>query len=218
MQDTLNEVEIHILGCLVEKELTTPEYYPLTLNSLTNACNQKSNRNPVVSYDQETVAEALRNLRERRLAIISSAPGQRVRKYEHRFRDSFFVSQKEMVVMCELMLRGPQTIGELRTHGSRMIEFAGLPEISEILEELSDREQPLVTRLPRQPGRKENRFAHLLAGEPDIPATEAGGETVEKPAADDQVQELKKKLGHSKRKSQNCAVIFWLSNPSLKID
>ncbi|MFZ0389642.1 MAG: YceH family protein [Calditrichia bacterium] len=182
MAEKLNDIEIRILGSLIEKELTTPDYYPLTLNSLTAACNQKSNRSPVVEWDQEKVIEGVRTLRNRQMVIISSAPGQRVRKYEHRFRETFFVSKAEMVLLCELMLRGPQTAGELRTHSARMSSFPDLQEISNLLEQLMDREQPLVVRLPRQPGHKENRFAHLLGAEPEISAEDvipaaSGGKT-----------------------------------------
>ncbi len=174
MDRIFSDIEVRILGCLIEKELTTPEYYPLTVNALTNACNQKSNRNPVVSYDQETVAQSLRRLQGEGLVIIVSGAGHRVRKYEHRFMEKLYVSKKEMVVLCELMLRGPQTIGEIRTRGERMYEFSGLDEVREALEEMmSERERPLVKMLPRQPGQKENRYAHLLSGEPVIPEAEA---------------------------------------------
>ncbi|MEJ2637372.1 MAG: YceH family protein [Calditrichia bacterium] len=190
MDRIFSDIEVRILGCLIEKELTTPEYYPLTVNALTNACNQKSNRNPVVSYDQETVAQSLRRLQGEGLVIIVSGAGHRVRKYEHRFMEKLYVSKKEMVVLCELMLRGPQTIGEIRTRGERLrgpqtigeirtrgerrYEFSGLDEVREALEEMmNERERPLVKMLPRQPGQKENRYAHLLSGEPIIPETEA---------------------------------------------
>jgi uncharacterized protein YceH (UPF0502 family) len=156
------------LGCLVEKELTTPDYYPLTLNALTNACNQKSNRSPVVSHDEATVVRALDGLREKGLADKIYKAGSRAPKYEHSFPEKFSLSLPEVAVLCELMLRGPQTVGEIRGRADRMYRFRGLEEVEQILDVLMKREQPLVSKLPRQPGRKEGRYAHLLSGMPEM--------------------------------------------------
>jgi len=182
MDHLLNNTEIRVLGCLVEKEITTPEYYPLTLNSLTTACNQKSNRDPVVSYDETTVAEALDSLREKDLVIVERGRDSRVPKYDNYFADSYQLSKPEVAVLCELMLRGPQTVGELRTRGERLYQFAGLDEVAQTLDALAAREDhPLVVKLPRQIGQKEPRYAHLLAGEDGISASaaEANGSAVD---------------------------------------
>lgn len=170
MNRTLNDVEVRILGCLIEKESTTPEYYPLSLNALKNACNQKSNRYPVVNYDGATVADGIKSLQRDGLVLVASGAGQRVRKYVHKFREKYFVSRKAMAAMCVLMLRGVQTVGEIRTRSERIYSFDSLEEVGEALAELMERDQPLVARLPRQPGQKESRYAHLLTGEPEIPA------------------------------------------------
>jgi len=175
MTETLNEVEIRILGSLIEKELTTPQYYPLSLNALKQACNQKSNRDPVVEYDENTVMEGVRSLQRKGLIIGASGAGQRVRKYLHKFKEKYFVNQKEMAILCELMLRGPQTPGELRNRASRMHPFPDLSEVYEVLKDLmEERENPLVIEIPRQPGQKESRYMHLLAGEPEIIFEDSG--------------------------------------------
>jgi uncharacterized protein len=162
----LNDVELRVLGALIEKQVTTPEYYPLTLNSLTLACNQKNNRNPVTSYDETTVEQALESLREKNLAYIFYGSTSRVPKYKHVITEVMHLSPPALALMCVLMLRGPQTPGELASRAARMYEFSGLEEVEATLSELMSRDpDPLVTRLPRQPGQKESRFAHLLAGE-----------------------------------------------------
>lgn len=169
MNVKLNPVEVRILGSLIEKELTTPEYYPLTLNALTNACNQKSNREPVVSYDETTVARGLESLREKNLAIRSTGAGSRVPKYKHTLDRKFPLKQQEIAVLCVLFLRGPQTVGEIRGRTARMYEFKDLEEVDATLEGLLNQAYgPLVVELPRQPGRKENRYAHLFSGQPEI--------------------------------------------------
>lgn len=175
MTRPLNAVEIRVLGCLVEKELATPDYYPLTLNALVNACNQKSNRDPVVAFDEATVAQALESLRPLGFAT-QSAEGGRAAKYCHNLDGKLRLDPTEMAVLTELLLRGPQTAGELRQRASRMQAIASLEAVETILNELAEREQPLVVKLPRQPGRKEHRFAQLLSGEPDIQALEAANE------------------------------------------
>jgi uncharacterized protein len=166
MDFILHPVEVRVLGALLEKEITTPEYYPLTLNALVNACNQKSNRDPVVAYDEEAVTEGLDLLRSKKLAAKIVSSGSRVDKYAQRFSETFNLGRRELALLCVLMLRGPQTVGELRDRTERMHHFADLEEAESCLERLMSREpEPLVTKLQRQPGMKEQRYAHLLSGE-----------------------------------------------------
>lgn len=160
----LSALEVRVLGVLVEKELTTPELYPLTLNALTNACNQKSNRLPVVSYDTATVKETVDSLSSKSLAITSDIPGSRVRKFRHFFTDRFKFVPAEAAILCELMLRGPQTLGELRAHAGRMHAFQSLEVVEKHIKELMDISPPWIVLLPRQPGRKEQRYMHTLMG------------------------------------------------------
>ena len=162
---TLNENEVRVLGSLVEKELTTPEYYPLSLNSLTNACNQKSNRDPAMALTEEDVVRALDSLRFKQLAVLS-AEGGRVPKYRHLLAEKLGLMPAEQAILCELLVRGPQTGGELRTRCERMHPFGDLAAVEEVLGELMVRETPLITLLPRQPGRKEGRYAQLFSGMP----------------------------------------------------
>ena len=165
----LSDVEVRVLGSLVEKQVTTPEYYPLTLNALTIACNQKNNRHPVTSYDESTVAQAVDTLREKNLVYVFHGSTSRVPKYKHVVPEVMHLSAPEVAIMCVFMLRGIQTPGELRGNASRMYEFSGLEEIQQVLDALIAREpEPLVMRLPRQPGQKEARFAHLLSGPIDV--------------------------------------------------
>jgi uncharacterized protein YceH (UPF0502 family) len=167
VDQVLTQVEVRVLGSLIEKEITTPEYYPLTLNALTNACNQLSNRDPVVSFDDRTVARALESLREKKLAWMVTGVG-RVPKYEHRLTETLQLAEQEVAVLCVLMLRGPQTIGEIRGRTGRLYEFKELEEVELTLQALMAAQPPLVFRLPRQPGTKESRYAHLLAGEVQV--------------------------------------------------
>ena len=171
MSTILNNIEVRVLGCLMEKEFTTPESYPLSLNALTNACNQKSNRDPVLTLEDSDVVRALDSLRFKQLAL-QSAEGGRVPKYRHALVEKLRLSPAELAVLAELLLRGPQTGGELRTRAERMHAFPDLTAVEAALEELMGRQIPLVTRLPRQPGRKESRYAQLLAGEPELGAEE----------------------------------------------
>jgi uncharacterized protein len=165
----LNDVEVRVLGSLVEKQVTTPEYYPLTLNALAIACNQKNNRNPVTSYDENTVTQALDTLREKNLVYVFHGSTSRVPKYKHVMLEVMHLSAPELAIMCVLMLRGIQTPGELRGNASRLYEFSGLEEIQHVLDGLISREpEPLVMRLPRQAGQKEVRFAHLLSGPVEV--------------------------------------------------
>ncbi len=165
MTEKLTEVEARIVGALVEKQLTTPEYYPLTLNALTAACNQKSNREPVVSFNEETVTRALEDLREKNLVYVFYGSTSRVPKYKHMLPQVFELEPSEVAVMCVLLLRGAQTLGELRERTGRLYEFSGIGEVNETLDSLMRRDEPLVVRLERQAGQKEARFAHLLCGE-----------------------------------------------------
>jgi uncharacterized protein YceH (UPF0502 family) len=166
MSTTLNEAEVRVLGSLVEKQVTTPEYYPLTLNALVQACNQKSNRSPVVSYGEETVTRAAESLRAKNLVYLFYGSTSRVPKYKHMMAEVYGLSPQELAVMCVLMLRGHQTPGELRSRTDRLYDFSGLQEVEETLDSLSVKEpEPLVVKLPRQPGQKEVRYAHLLSGE-----------------------------------------------------
>ena len=167
MDIILNDIEVRVLGSLIEKELTTPEYYPLSLNALTNACNQKSNRDPVMSLAEEDVVRALDSLRFKQLAVVS-ADGGRVPKYRHLLAEKMGLVATEQAILCELLVRGPQTVGELRTRGERMHPFGDLAAVEEVLKELMEREQPFVTLLPRQPGRKEGRYAQLFSGIPEV--------------------------------------------------
>src|ERR1700741_446680 len=173
METILSDIETRVLGALIEKQVTTPEYYPLTLNALTLACNQKNNRNPVTSYSENQVADALESLREKNLAYVFYGSTSRVPKYKHVMPEVMHLSHPEMALMCVLMLRGAQTLGELRGNAGRLHEFSSLEEVEETLNKLINRDpDPLVARLPRQPGQKEGRFAHLLNGEIDIQALE----------------------------------------------
>jgi uncharacterized protein YceH (UPF0502 family) len=172
MEQLLNDADVRVLGSLVEKELTTPEHYPLSLNALTNACNQSSNRDPVVQFDEATVKAAVDRLRKYSLVRSIQRTDARVMKYMHLMGEAMSVERPELAAMCVLMLRGPQTVGEIRTRGSRLFEFQSLEEVETTLNVLTTRApSPLVTRLPRQPGQKEARYAHLLSGEVTIDAS-----------------------------------------------
>lgn len=206
----LSEVEVRALGALVEKETTTPEYYPLSVNALLNACNQKSNRDPVMTLDEEAVRKALRSLTDQ--AMVRSASGDsRVAKFEHRLNELYNFHRHELAVLCVLMLRGPQTPGELRTRAERMYAFEDLDAVHAALNLLMRREPPLVKVLPRQPGTKESRYAHLLSGDVvagEVPvageesAASSGGEKTEGASAyaeqvrvlEEEVRELRREL------------------------
>ena len=161
----LNKVEIRVLGALVEKDVTTPEYYPLSLNALVNACNQKNNRDPVTSLTEDDVRHALHGLQEKHLAGLATSAEDRVTKYEHRLQEVFNFTRGENAIFCALLLRGPQTPGELRGRSERMHRFEDLPDLQSTLQSLMHRDPPLIEALPRQPGTKEARYAHLLSGD-----------------------------------------------------
>ncbi len=160
----LNEYELRVLGALVEKQIATPDYYPMTLNALVNACNQKNHRDPVTSFDETTVVRALESLREKNLAYVFHGSDARVPKYGHTFAKYFDFSAQELAVMTVLMLRGPQTPGELRSRTPHLFNFDNLPEVETTVQSLATRAEPMVVKLPRGSGSKESRFAHLLAG------------------------------------------------------
>ena len=160
----LNEAEARVLGSLVEKQLTTPEYYPLTLNSLTAACNQKSNRDPVMSLDETAILSAIDSLRDKNLVYLFYGSSSRTVKYKHMLPSVFELEPPAVAIVTLLLLRGPQTVGELRGRSDRLYEFGGLQEVQEALDELARRDEPLVVKLERQPGQKEARYAHLLSG------------------------------------------------------
>ena len=198
MDEILNEQEIRVLGCLIEKDRTTPDYYPLTVNALVNACNQKSNRNPVLSYNHDLVLETVETLRWRGWVIEVDEAGSRVVKYRHAFTEKTGHTIGETAVLAELMLRGPQTGGEIHSRAKRMHPFAGLAEVQEILGGLAAGETPRVVRLPRQPGRKERRYQHLLSGVVD-PGEEGGvtpnvTETPPVSMSDDRVEKLEEEV------------------------
>ena len=190
----LTDEEIRVLGCLMEKGMATPDYYPLSLNALTNACNQKSNRNPVVVYDEETVVHALKGLRDKKLARESNI--SRVPKYEQTFSKEWNLITREEAIICTLLVRGPQTVGEIRGRTERLYSFSSLDEVQETITSLEH--TGLVSKLPRQPGRKESRYAHLLKGEfqetivEDAPRDEDS--TVIAPMENDRIEELQEQI------------------------
>jgi uncharacterized protein YceH (UPF0502 family) len=176
----LTDLEARVLGCLIEKQLTTPEYYPLSLNALMLACNQKNNRYPVVTYDDKTVVRGLDGLREKKLIWMVHSAGSRVPKYEHRLPETLPLPADQVAALCLLLLRGPQTAGEIRGRSDRLHPFSTIPEVEIALHQLSLRpEGALVVKLPLLPRTHEPRFAHLLCGEPVIPTV-----TVPVPAAE----------------------------------
>ena len=185
MELSLTETEVRVLGSLIEKDITTPEYYPLSLNALVNACNQKSNREPVMQLDEDAVRDALGALQERRLAGPAGGADSRVTKYEHRLQEVFNFTRPEIAVLCVLLLRGPQTPGELRGRSERMHHFEALDDVHSALQKLMQRDPPLVKVLPRQPGTKESRWVHLMAGDVVVPdAQQAVGAPPDRAAGD----------------------------------
>jgi uncharacterized protein YceH (UPF0502 family) len=192
----LNAVECRVLGSLIEKEITTSEYYPLSLNALVNACNQKSNRDPVMNLDEAAVRQALHSLDSQSLVRSVSASDSRVTKYEHRLQEAFNFYRHEIAILCVLLLRGPQTPGELRTRAERMHAFDDLSAVQSSLQHLMKREPPLARVLPRQPGTKESRYAHLLSGDVQEPIVASQAESHHAPASPDaeRVMQLEKNV------------------------
>ncbi len=210
--DSLDAVEVRVLGALIEKEATTPEYYPLSLNALVNACNQKSNRDPVVDYDDETVRDAIESLRSKGLALIITGSG-RVHKYGQRISETLNLGRRELAVLCVLFLRGPQTLGEIKDRTERIYSFADLSEAERVLEKLSEWPSgSLAKKLSKQTGQKEARYAHLLSGEPSIdmlveestPAANTLANTLSNPGRiatlEYEVQQLRSDLTELKRR------------------
>jgi len=201
----LTDVEVRVLGSLVEKDATTPDYYPLSLNALVNACNQKSNRDPFMSLDENAVRDALSSLQEKRLAGPVNSADSRVTKYEHRMQEVFNFSRGENAVLCVLLLRGPQTPGELRGRTERMHRFNDLDEVQFALQRLMQREPPLAKVLPRQPGTKESRYAHLLAGDVEGAATFIAphAASIETAASSERIEELEENVILLRREIEN---------------
>lgn len=164
MEINISPIEARILGAFIEKELTTPDYYPLSLNGLTNACNQKSNRDPVLQLEESEILDQVDQLRKKGLAMQSQDAGSRVAKYRHTLRERLYLDDHELAILAELLLRGAQTPGELRSRADRMAGFPELAKVEEVLAELMSKEPPMVTKLARQPGRKEHRYAQLWSG------------------------------------------------------
>jgi len=194
MPEILNDIEARILGALVEKQLTTPEYYPLTLNALVNACNQKNNRDPVVSFTERDVNATVENLRDRNLVYVFYGSTSRVPKYKHMLPSVYELDEPATAIVSELLLRGPQTLGELRGHCERLHPFSSLGEVQETLDGLMRRDDPLVVRLPVQPGRKEARFAHLLSGEIDVEELATTQARTSRTASPDRVDKLENEV------------------------
>ena len=176
----LSGTEARVLGALIEKDTTTPDYYPLSLNALVNACNQKNNRDPVMSLAEDAVRDALSSLQEKRMAGPAGGADSRVTKYEHRLQEVFNFDRREIAVVCVLLLRGPQTPGELRGRTERMYRFESLDDVQSALQKLADRQPSLVLVLPRQPGTKESRYMHLFSG--DVSADFAASSAPRPPA------------------------------------
>lgn len=173
MEHNLNDSEVRVLGALIEKEITIPDYYPLSLNALMAACNQSSNRHPVVHYDEGEIGAAADSLREKGLVHMVDRGESRVTKYRHVLYEAMNMGRPAIAVMCVLMLRGPQTVGEIRTRTNRLYDFSSLEDVETTLSSLMSLEMPLIARLPRQAGQKEVRYAHLLSGSVAHNETEA---------------------------------------------
>lgn len=191
MLTEMNEIEARIVGCLVEKQLTTPEYYPLTLNALVAACNQKTNREPVTNYGEPEIERTLDKLRDKNLVYVFYGSSSRVPKYKHMLPNVYELDARETALVSVLMLRGAQTVGELNQRTGRLYEFSGLNEISETLDGLAKREEPIVLKLDRQPGQKEARYAHLLSGAIDI---ESFAQTAIAQPRADRIAELEREI------------------------
>src|ERR1700682_3255700 len=201
MEIKLTETEVRVLGSLIEKDITTPEYYPLSLNALVNACNQKTNRDPVMQLGEDAVRRALDGLQQQRMAGPARGADSRVTKYEQRLQEVFNFTRPEIAVLCVLLLRGPQTPGELRGRTERLHRFETLEDVQSALQKLMQREPPLAKVLPRQPGTKESRYAHLLAG--DVvgveTAVQAGASIVSNPTDAERITRLEEEVAELRR-------------------
>ena len=216
MNIELSPLEARVIGCLIEKQITTPDHYPLSLNALVNACNQKSNRDPLMEVDERTVQDTLDQLARKHFVIEKSGFGSRVPKYQHRFCNTEYgtlkLTPQELAIVCELLVRGPQTPGELRTRASRMAPFSEVGQVEAALESLRTREDgPFVVRLPREPGRRDSRWAHLFSGAVAVAAIEeepqavgVSGVAAEMPSRlerlEEQVRRLHEELEDLKRR------------------
>jgi uncharacterized protein len=216
MNIELSPLEARVIGCLIEKQITTPDHYPLSLNALVNACNQKSNRDPLMEVDEPTIQASVDQLARKHFVVEKSGFGSRVPKYQHRFCNTEYgtlkLTAQELAIVCELLVRGPQTPGELRTRASRMAAFSEVGQVEAALESLRTREDgPFVVRLPREPGRRDSRWAHLFSGavaiaaiEEEPPAVAFSGVAAEMPARlerlEEQVQRLREELDDLKRR------------------
>ena len=203
--DPLTDIEIRVLGSLIEKDITTPDYYPLSLNALVNACNQKNNRDPVMTLDGDSVSDALATLQEKRLAGPASGADSRVTKYEHRLQEVFNFDRREIAILCVLLLRGPQTPGELRSRTERMYRFEALDDIVSTLDRLSQRQPPLAAVLPRQPGTKESRYMQLFSGDnvARAPSPADSARTSSRSSDDDRLDHLENEVLELKRELAN---------------
>ena len=191
MDDRLTDVEARVLGSLIEKEMTTPEYYPLSLNALMHACNQSSNREPIVQYDEATVGDAVESLRKRALVRAVQQSGSRVMKYRHLLSETMALDARPAALLGVLLLRGPQTLAELRTRASRLTTFESLEEVESVINDLGSRSpSSLVAKLPRRAGQKEARYAHLLSGDVTVDTSEPMVAAAARPAADERIAAL----------------------------
>jgi uncharacterized protein YceH (UPF0502 family) len=195
--DLLSDVEVRVLGALIEKDITTPDYYPLSLNALVNACNQKNNRDPVMTLDEDAVRAALESLQAQRLAGPARGADSRVTKYEHRLQEVFNFDRREIAILCVLLLRGAQTPGELRGRAERMYRFEELEDVHATLDRLSQRQPPLAAVLPRQPGTKESRYMHLLSG--SAPPAEVAPARASHSSSDDRIAILENDVAELRR-------------------
>ena len=197
--ELLSDVEVRVLGALVEKDITTPDYYPLSLNALVNACNQKNNRDPVMNLNEDAVRAALESLQSQRLAGPAQGADSRVTKYEHRMQEVFNFDRREIAILCVLLLRGAQTSGELRGRTERMYRFEELDDVVTTLDRLSQREPALVAVLPRQPGTKESRYMHLLSGSAPPAAAAVAREMSKSSLSDDRVSSLEAEVAELRK-------------------
>lgn len=210
MSTVLTESEVRVVGSLVEKQLTTPEYYPLTLNALTAACNQKSNRDPVMSLGETEIMAAVDRLRDENLVYLFYGSGSRTVKYKHMLPSVYELDPAGTAVMAVLMLRGPQTVGEIRERTGRMHEFGDLNEVQATLDDLSRRDEPLIVKLERQPGQKEARYAHLLSGAVDVTKLAAAAERTSSAgsASNDRIEKLETEVEQLKSELAEFKAMF----------
>jgi uncharacterized protein len=193
----LSDTEVRVLGSLIEKEITTPDYYPLSLNALMAACNQSSNRNPVVHFDEATVSGAADSLREKKLVHMVDRGESRVTKYRHVLYEAMDLGRPAIAILCVLLLRGPQTVGEIRTRTNRLYDFSSLEEVETAVNALMSREPPLIVRLPRQAGQKEVRYAHLLSGEVTFIEPEPEPDRIDK--LEKEIEDLKRQFAEFRK-------------------